>query len=726
MKKFYLLTKTLLVATMLLAGASNAWADAELSAVSTATVWDFATLSFSKSTTEGQFLQDNTIYVGANVDRDGTNGRARFTGGKSSIVTELGENMIAIKTGAAGQLIMRISSYYGTIIVSDGTNTNTFASGSSYHGGSLSYLKAALDVEADKTYYIYTSNTDVKSSDNVGVYKLMYFPLENTTVAFSSTEEVTKTFTDYPRLNNGTENITYKGITYDNVYMGNGVKYNTVSGKERMLLGDATTGPLPTQNYISFKLPKGKGTLTIKASSYNATVKMSDGTNVLVESFTHGDPANVYNYESETETTLYYYATSYNTSQYTGIFYLTWTPTAHTYTINAVDGNGTTITELASAKCMEGDSYSMSGLPKVVKKDDKYYVLNDGTVTNFATQNYTMGTADETKEITYIEDASIVYFSEVENLGNADGTTAGNYSGGQYAAIKTGKGGSLGEIVAGNYQVEGNIISNSNRGLYLRTSTTNTEENVVNYIGNKTGVQTSAFTLAATSTLYLTGYTATSGSQVNRSADIDYIIIRSVSSVPVEVSAAGYATYVGAYDMNFSSTSIKAYKVKVESQGKATMTQVDNVPAGTPVLLYKAGGATEDIPTMTGAAAVTGNDLVAGTGAAVPTYETVSTENDYTNMILNNIDSKIGFYFANDNKVATNRAYLHIATSLAPDPELGARGMSLVIADEILTGINETEVATEAVQKEGKFVVDGKLVIFKKGMKFNANGARIY
>jgi hypothetical protein len=52
--------------------------------------------------------------------------------------------------------------------------------------------------------------------------------------------------------------------------------------------------------------------------------------------------------------------------------------------------------------------------------------------------------------------------------------------------------------------------------------------------------------------------------------------------------------------------------------------------------------------------------------------------------------------------------------------------LTIVLADEILTGINEAEAATEAVQKEGKFVVDGKLVIFKKGMKFNANGARIY
>lgn len=117
--------------------------------------------------------------------------------------------------------------------------------------------------------------------------------------------------------------------------------------------------------------------------------------------------------------------------------------------------------------------------------------------------------------------------------------------------------------------------------------------------------------------------------------------------------------------------------------------------------------------------AVTGNDLVAGTGAAVAT-----DGGDYTNMILNNVDSKIGFYFANGQTVAANRAYLHIATSLAPDAA-DAR-MSLVFADDETNGINTVEskktengayynLNGQRVSKpaKGLFIQNGKKVIVK-------------
>ena len=192
------------------------------------------------------------------------------------------------------------------------------------------------------------------------------------------------------------------------------------------------------------------------------------------------------------------------------------------------------------------------------------------------------------------------------------------------------------------------------------------------------------------------------------------------TSVPVEVTDAGYATYVPSYDLDFSATGIKAYKVKVNTKGVATMTPVDNVPAGTPVLLYKEGGATENIPVMTGAATVTDNDLVAGPGAAVAT-----TDGEYTNMILNVVDEKIGFYFANGQTVAANRAYLHIATSLAPDAVGGGARMSMRFAGDI-TGVENVEAASEAEPKDGKFIENGKLVIVKNGQKFNAAGAKLY
>ena len=160
-------------------------------------------------------------------------------------------------------------------------------------------------------------------------------------------------------------------------------------------------------------------------------------------------------------------------------------------------------------------------------------------------------------------------------------------------------------------------------------------------------------------------------------------------AVAVTVSDAGYATYVPSNDLDFSKTSIKAYKVKVTDKGVATMTEVEQVPADTPVLLYYEGGKTENIPVTTGAAAVSDNDLVAGTGVAVPTTDGAGN----TNMILNNVGGNVGFYFANNKKVATNRAYLHFATSLAPD----ASAPMMLLFDGETTGISD---ATRLNNKE--------------------------
>ena len=189
--------------------------------------------------------------------------------------------------------------------------------------------------------------------------------------------------------------------------------------------------------------------------------------------------------------------------------------------------------------------------------------------------------------------------------------------------------------------------------------------------------------------------------------------LKKATSVSVEVSTAGFATYVNDdCDLDFSSSDIKAYKVKVSTKGVATLTKVNQVPVSTPVLLYKAGGETENIPVIASADAVSDNDLVAGTGDAVAT-----TDGDYTNMILNNV-SGIGFYFANNQTVATNRAYLHILTTYAPDA--AASRMVMVFADET-TGISATLNDRSA---EGR--LQGKKVeMINDKFIYNLNGQRV-
>ena len=189
-------------------------------------------------------------------------------------------------------------------------------------------------------------------------------------------------------------------------------------------------------------------------------------------------------------------------------------------------------------------------------------------------------------------------------------------------------------------------------------------------------------------------------------------------NVSVTVSEAGYATYVSPYALDFTSTDIKAHTAVVNTTtGVITLTEKNQIPSNTPVVLYYAGGKTEDIPVIAAADDLGDNDLKAGKGAAVYTEDGAG----HYNYVLDDV-AGIGFYKANGVTVASDRAYLQTTYNVSGS---AARGMSIVFADDILTGISEAAAATEAVAKEGKFVVDGKLVIFKKGMKFNANGAKI-
>lgn len=184
----------------------------------------------------------------------------------------------------------------------------------------------------------------------------------------------------------------------------------------------------------------------------------------------------------------------------------------------------------------------------------------------------------------------------------------------------------------------------------------------------------------------------------------------------VTVTSAGLATYVSDYDLDYTGKSISAYIAKEEG-GKIKMTQVYKVPAGTGVLLRAVGGATVDIPVTTEATDdVTGNLFKRGSDEAV-----ANGSNPY-NYILNNIGGTVGFYRANMQTVAKNRAYLQTTIDA---PATGR--LSIFFDDEAgeATGIIEVKdvKAADAIfnlngvrvknMTKGLYIVNGKKVIVK-------------
>ena len=187
----------------------------------------------------------------------------------------------------------------------------------------------------------------------------------------------------------------------------------------------------------------------------------------------------------------------------------------------------------------------------------------------------------------------------------------------------------------------------------------------------------------------------------------------SAVAVPVTVTAAGLATFVNDSKLDFSNVeNLEAYIAK-ENGSKIELTKVEKVAAGTGVLLRALNDATTfEVPVTTeDADDATGNLFVRGEGAAVAT-----TDGSYTNYILSTKGGVVGFYHANNNIVAVNRAYLHTSVSAA----------RIDLSFDELTGINEVKNQKEAVEgifdlqgrkvaqpAKGLYIVNGKKVVIK-------------
>ena len=200
-----------------------------------------------------------------------------------------------------------------------------------------------------------------------------------------------------------------------------------------------------------------------------------------------------------------------------------------------------------------------------------------------------------------------------------------------------------------------------------------------------------------------------------------YLFEKAGEPVPTEtvtISAAGYATYASDNPLDFTGSSIKAYIATAKGDGSGVnFTQINKVPVGTGVLLYKDGGTTEDIPTLTGAAEeVAGNVFVRGEGTTVATTDDINY-----NYILNNGTSGIGFYRANDKMVAKNRAYISIQKSESAAvkgfialPGFGDETAVEAVKAEAVDGVI-FNLAGQRVQKlqRGINIVNGKKVVVK-------------
>ena len=181
----------------------------------------------------------------------------------------------------------------------------------------------------------------------------------------------------------------------------------------------------------------------------------------------------------------------------------------------------------------------------------------------------------------------------------------------------------------------------------------------------------------------------------------------------VEVSAVGLATFASDSKLDFTNVpDLEAY-IATTDGSTITLTKKNVIPAGTGVLLRALNGTTAFGVPVTEATAddVTGNLFVRGNDAAV------ATGSGPYNWILSKKDDVVGFYHANGNTVAKNRAYLQTSTASAR--------ISLDFDDEDVTAIENVEVQKVDSQyfnlagqrvanpTKGLYIVNGKKVVIK-------------
>ena len=181
------------------------------------------------------------------------------------------------------------------------------------------------------------------------------------------------------------------------------------------------------------------------------------------------------------------------------------------------------------------------------------------------------------------------------------------------------------------------------------------------------------------------------------------ILLTELTTVPVTVGAAGYATFSSKKAVDFTDSNIKAYTATVSGKD-ITFIRIYQVPANTGVLLWAEGGADENVTIIESADAVE-NNLVVATSA-------MDAEALAGKYILGVVDEVAGFYKAGPSaSLAAGKAYLE-----APE---GAR---IILPGNEATGINAVEAAenAEAIYNlQGLRVVKAaKGINIKGGKKF--------
>ena len=344
---------------------------------------------------------------------------------------------------------------------------------------------------------------------------------------------------------NGSNKATYET---DGLVM----RYGTSDGSSvRVNGGSSNTNLFGTSSHVTFTLNRTTG-------KYGYTIKYVDGESVTKTGFSSSDISTEVSNATIVEAYTWLSSTTFTISDVSYSYELQ----PYDYSVTAKDSEGNTLKEnLVSGTSSDGDVVTVD-CPYAFQEGGVWYVKQDESFT--VSFNY----FDNTKDVTYAADPSIVYYAEGETLGS--NTASAGLSNGAYGHVVGGsgsgnKGKSIGTFGAGVYQATAYFVSadvGKNRGFYVRNSNLANANgaNVVASASTKAAgsYSTSQFMLSASTPLTVSGYT--SDEKVNQSAEFDYIILRKVRDLTdVELAiidckkyetSSDFATYIDGKNSN--------------------------------------------------------------------------------------------------------------------------------------------------------------------------------
>ena len=198
--------------------------------------------------------------------------------------------------------------------------------------------------------------------------------------------------------------------------------------------------------------------------------------------------------------------------------------------------------------------------------------------------------------------------------------------------------------------------------------------------------------------------------------------------IPVTISAYGKSTFSSTSPVDCANlpSGLKAYKATACDGSTVTMEEVTTAVAGmtgsnkTGLVLVGTPNTTYKIPAAANGTEPSGN-LLFGWDSE---WGNIKAANSGTNFVLSVQSGNVVWapVKSTDAPITTGQAALWADVEIS---SLEARGIRMVFPGGEITGVANVEAAAETVQKDGKFVENGKLVIYKNGKKFNAAGAQV-